>query len=314
MGNHPGGYDVIFPDSMEPMHPDGKPGLAGLVIRPPEAGEIERTLYLFRHGLLRPQSRFLVAVRSRPVQRLVAAAAWWSEGTVARFHLVCPPGVANPEVCGPLVKQVAACARAAGLKKLQYADLLAGDDAWRQLLVQNEFAPQGLNRFFEAGCIGARDRVMRLFEKHRSVLPLGWRTESIRHHSPQTALELVALHGLLPPAELDLYWQRNFPGGFEPEASSFLLAGTNRIGVLLTRASHDTFFVDVRIVQIENRQLRALGNLMLLHHLAASWDPNGPICRLQFHGGGAEHRETANVAFRMGGRELPARHIYAKAL
>jgi hypothetical protein len=296
------------------MRHAGKQALADLVVRPPEAGEMERAVYLFRHGLLRPQSQIVVASRGQPVQRLVAAAAWWCEGSIARFHLVCQAGVTDSEVCGPLVHQVAASAHAAGMQKLQYADLLVKDDVWCQRLVENGFAQQGPNRFFEARCTEARDRVMRLFEKHQAALPPGWRTESIRNHPAQTAAELVARHGLLPPSELDLYWQGNFPGGFDPDASSFLLENTNRIGVLLTRASQDTYFVDVRIVQIENRQLRALGNLMLLHHLAARWDQNGPICRLQFHGGGMEHRETANLAFRMRGRELPTRHIYAKAL
>jgi len=299
---------------MENMPHAEAPGLADLVIRPPVAGEMERTRYLFRHGLLRPQSRFLVAARSQPVQRLVAAAAWWCEGTVARFHLVCQPGVAGSEVGSSLVNQVAEHSRATGMKKLQYADLLAGENTWRELLVEHGFAPQWSNRFFEARCTEARDRVMRLFARHRAALPPGWRTESIRHHSAQTAAELVALHGLLPPAELELYWQSTFPGGFDTDASSFLLEDANRIGVFLTRASHDTFFVDVRIVQVENRQLRALGNLMLLHHFATHWDPNGPIGRLQFHGGEAEHRETANLAVRMGGKEMPSRHIYAKAL
>jgi hypothetical protein len=83
---------------------------------------------------------------------------------------------------------------------------------------------------------------------------------------------------------------------------------------LLTRVVGDTFFVDVRVVNIENRYLRALGNLLLFHHMTERWNAAGPVIRLQFHGGAAEHRETANLALRMGGRELPSRHIYAKTL
>ena len=288
--------------------------VADLIIRPPTGTETARAAYLFRHGLLRPQSRLLVALRSQPVERFVAAAAWWTEGAVARFHAVCQPGVASSEVSGSLISQVADAARRAGMQRLQYADLLANTDAWRQILIENGFEPLGTNRFFEASCPDAYARVMRLFEQHQSDIPADWHTESIRHHSPQLALDLIGEHGLLPSAELDCYWHAEGTGGFDLDVSSFLLDGGHPVGVFLTRVSQDTFFVDVRVVRIKNRLLRALGNLILFHHTASRWDPAGPLRRLQFHGGQAEHRETANLAFRTGGHELPPRHIYAKNL
>jgi hypothetical protein len=65
-------------------------------------------------------------------------------------------------------------------------------------------------------------------------------------------------------------------------------------------------------VKLENRRERALGNIALLHHIAARRDPYGPIKWLRFRAGEIEHRETANLAIRMGGRELLPRHVFAK--
>ena len=40
--------------------------------------------------------------------------------------------------------------------------------------------------------------------------------------------------------------------------------------------------------------------------------PTGVIRRLQFRGGEMEHRETANLALRMAGKEMPPRHVFAR--
>src|ERR1039458_5066856 len=62
-------------------------------IREPAPEEVERVLHLFRNVPLPPEARLLAAVRSRPVERFIAAAAWWPEGTVGRFQLACQAGV-----------------------------------------------------------------------------------------------------------------------------------------------------------------------------------------------------------------------------
>ncbi len=283
-----------------------------LVVREPGATELARVRYFFRNHMLLPQSRILVAVRRQPVERFVAAAAWWAEGTVIRFQLVTPPGVLPLEAFALLISQITELARLAGGQRLHYADVLPADDPICSGLIEHGFAPMGKNRFFEASYAEAWHRVMRLFEKCRPDIPPDWRTESIRNQPPEIVWNLIGQHHLLAATELHYYWQINSPGGMNLDESSILFAGMQPLGTLLIRSGPDTFYIDVRVVHLANRQLRALGNLMLFHHVTAQRPPGGPIRRLQFHGGEAEHRETANLALRMGGRELPPRHIYAK--
>jgi len=288
--------------------------MTDLIIREPDVAEWDRVIYFFRNHMLLPQSRILVALRRQPVERFVAAAAWWTEGSAVRFQLVCQPGTAHPEIFALLINRVMESARLAGRQRIQYADVLTDDDATCNILKEYGFAPLGKNRFFEASYEDAWQRAMHLFEKSRPHIPPDWSTEPIRKHRLETVWGLIEKHRLLPATELHYYWQMNSPGGLDLDASSILFAGAQPIGTMLTRNGQGTFYIDVRVVQVENRRLRALGNLLLFHHIGKRWSPGGQIHRLQFHGGEAEHRETANLAIRMGGRELPSRHIYAKEL
>jgi hypothetical protein len=70
--------------------------------------------------------------------------------------------------------------------------------------------------------------------------------------------------------------------------------------------------VDVRVVKAANRRLRSLGNVLLLYHAARAHGPFYTVDTLCFRGGETEHRETANLAIRMGGRELPCRRVWGK--
>jgi hypothetical protein len=288
--------------------------MTDVVIREPDVAESARVIYFFRNHMLLPQARILVALRRQPVERFVAAAAWWAEGAVIRFQLVCQPGAAHPEVFASLISQVIESARLAGRQQVHYADVLPEDDATCSCLKKHGFTPLGKNRFFEASYADAWHRVMHLFEKCQPDIPPAWRTEPIRSQPPEIAVDLIGNHRLLPATELHYYWQTNSPGGLDLDASSILFDGAQPIGTMLARSGQGTFYIDVRVVRVENRRLRALGNLLLFHHMAQRWQPGGQIKRLQFHGGAAEHRETANLALRMGGRELPSRFIFAKTL
>ncbi|MGA2248513.1 MAG: hypothetical protein ABSH48_26405 [Verrucomicrobiota bacterium] len=288
--------------------------LADVAIREPAVAELNRAVYLFRNVRLRPQARILVAVRSRPVERFVGAAAWWSEGNVGRFQLACPPGVSRDEVCHLLIEQVLQCARIAGMESLQYGELLADTSAWIEFLAGQGFTLLRSERFFEVPALQSWTRTVEAFEKYKSKIPAGWRTESIRHHKPETVFELVAPYRLMPPEELRHYWRADSVFGFEPDLSSTLFDGPRPIGTFLARRMRDALCVDVRVVQAENRLLRSLGNVCLLYHVARRRGPNEGIDQLQFRGGATEHRETANLALRMDGRELPPRHIFSKPL
>jgi hypothetical protein len=288
--------------------------MTDLIVREPDVAELARVAYFFRNHMLLPQAHILMALRCRPVERFVAAAAWWTEGAVVRFQLLCLPGAGHPEIFASLINRVTESARRAGGQRLHYADVLTEDDATADHLKRNGFTPLGKNRFFEARYADAWKRVMHLFEKCRPDLPPDWRTEPIRNHQPEIILDLVGSHRLMSATELHYYWQMNSFGGLELDASSILFDGAQPIGTMLVRTGQGTFYIDVRVVHVENRRLRSLGNLLLFQHGTARWPPGGQFQRLQFHGGEAEHRETANLAIRMGGRELPSRYIFAKPL
>jgi len=289
-------------------------GMTDLIIREPAPNEIPRAAYLFRNSFLRQESRVLVAVRSLPVERFVAGIAWWIEGAFGRFQLATQSGAPNPEAFERLINQVAAFAQKAGLERLQYADLLTDDDQRSNFLRNLGFEPLATDRFFEIACQDVWVRLMPLCDKYEAHFPSDWRTESIRSHPPELVLNLIRDYKLMSADELLRYWNVGPPWGFEPVVSGILFDGVRPIGALLTRAVEDMFFVDVRVVHMENRRLRALGNMLLLRHVALHWKPGGLIQRLQFRGGEIEHRETANLAIRMGGHELPPRYIFAKKL
>jgi hypothetical protein len=291
-----------------------------LAVREPAPGELERVLYLFRNVPFRPQARFLVAVRQHPVERFIAAAAWWPEGTIGRFKLTCQPGVARDKVAGALIQGLADCAREAGLGAIQYAGLLAEDNEWFGILRNDGFQSSHSERSFEVPIGDAWARVLRLYQKHLSQIPPGWRAQPIRTLPPETALELVAPHRLMPPAELLNYWRAESAFGFELDVSCILFDGGRPLGALLCRQIGDSFYIDVRVMREPNPRLRSLGNISMIYqafvayHEAVNSGGKLPVRWLRFRGGAAEHRETASFAQRMGGRERARGHLMSLEL
>jgi hypothetical protein len=286
-----------------------------LTLRGPTPDEAGRIGHFFRNVPLPPGAQILGALRSRPIERFVAVVACWPEGDIVRFRLACQPGVPRSSVAGPLIQRVEAGARAAGVNTIHYAESLADDNEWRPILLEHGFERLHSERFFEVPSLEAWTRVMEIYGKHQVDIPAGWRTESIRQHPPELALEVIGAHHLMPPGELRDCWRADSSAAFELDLSSFLFDGARVIGALLARKLQDALCVDVRVVQVANPRLRALGNACLLHHVASRCDPvNGPVRWLRFRAGEVEHRETANLAFRMKGRELPPRHLFGKKL
>jgi hypothetical protein len=285
-----------------------------LTICEPSAFERGRVRSLFQHLPPPPEAWLLAGVRTVPVRRFVAASAAWMKGEIGQFRLACRPGVGRREVAGPFIFRLEQAARSLGARTLEYADLLADEDELCLLLADWGFARRRSERFFEISTIQAHERVRRMAAHYAERVPKGWRTESIRLHPPETVVGLVARHRLLPLAELQLYWRADFPFGFDLDFSSVLFDGDQPIGTLLLRRSAEAYIVDVRVVVQENPRLRALGNLCLFQHAFERGDPYGSIRCLQFRGGETEHRETANLALRMGGSELPPRRIMGKQL
>jgi hypothetical protein len=289
------------------------PAASDVIIREPVPKEAARIAHFFRGVSLPPGAQFLAAVRTRPIERFVAAVACWPEGNIVRFRLACQPGVTRSSAAGPLINRVEASARAVKADALHFAESLADDSEWCPLLLEHGFERLHSERLFQVPSLEAWTRVMEIFQKYQSRIPAGWRTESIRHHPPELALDVIGEHRLMPPQELRDCWRPDSPTAFELDLSSFLFDGRHCMGALLTRWVQDALCVDVRVVRLENSRLRALGNACLLHHMASRCDPiKGPVHWLRFRAGEIEHRETANLAFRMKGRELPPRHVFGK--
>jgi hypothetical protein len=284
------------------------------VLREPSAAEVERVVYLFGNAPLIAEARLIAAARSRPVERFIAALAWWPEGKVGRFQLTCRPGVDRVPVAGRLIDQLADSARRAGMETIQCATLLTEDNEWLGILRAHGFECEHSEHSFEVAYRDAWLRVMKLHQKHRPQIPAGWRTESIRGHPPEAALELIAPHRLMPPAEIRSYWAVNAPSGFEPDLSCLLFNGQRPFGAFLARQLGEGLCIDAQVVRETNPRLRSLGDLFMLYHAAQRVAPDGPIRWIWFRSGQTEHRQTANLARRMGGRELGRSYLMQKKL
>jgi hypothetical protein len=292
------------------------PDSSDLIVREPSPPEVGRALYLFHAVPLPRQARLFVAVKARPLERFVAAAAWWPMGDKLGFRLAVQPGsTARLAACSQLVRQIAACGRALGMGSMRYADLLSDHSEWVPLLKENGFVVLHSERFFEVSARESWARTVEIAERMRDKFPPAWHTESIRQHPPETILDFIDPYHLMPVDEVRDRWRDDCPYGFELDLSAILFDGARPLGAFLMRRKLDVMCVDVRVVQTGNRLLNSLGNVALLRHTAVTYgSARRDINWLQFRGGEMEHRETANLALRMGGHELPPRHIFARSL
>jgi hypothetical protein len=158
------------------------------------------------------------------------------------------------------------------------------------------------------------DRITQLYRKYRSEIPAGWRTDPIRLHAPEVILDLIAPHRLLPPEEVRHAWQATASLGFDLDRSCILFDRERAFGAFLARTVGDVLYVEVQVIHEPNPRLRSLGDICMIHHDTAYLTREGPIHWVQFRSGAAEHRQTANLALRMGGRELPPRHVFSLSI
>ena len=287
---------------------------SGMVLRPPLPHELSRVLYLFRNVRLRAGSHFLVTEKTHPIARFIAAAAWWPEGNLGRFQLACQPGLVGADALSGLIQGVVAAAREAGLEAVHFADLLPEGHPWIVILQAQGFERVRSERSFETASRNTWMRIKRLYDKHRAAIPPGWRTDPIRQHGPEVIMELIAPHRLLPPDEVRQYWQAAAAAGFDLEMSCILFDRDRPFGAFLARRPDEVLYVDVQVVKEPNPRLRSLADLCLVYHVVRQVQPDGPIRRIRFRCGELEHRQTANLAMRMGGRELPRMHVLGKRL
>ena len=287
---------------------------SGTILRQPSADELSRVAYLFRNVRLRAGSRFIVAEKTHPMARFVAAAAWWMEGATGRFQLACQPGLPGTEALSSLIQNVLKAAREAGLEAVHFADLLPEAHPWLEILQTQGFTHVRTERSFETASRNTWMRIKGLYDRHQGAIPAGWRTDPIQLHGPEVILDLIAPHRLLPPDEVRQYWQAAAAAGFDPEMSCILFDQDRPFGAFLARRPADVLYVDVQVVKEPNPRLRSLADLCLVYHVVRRVGPDGPIRLIRFRCGETEHRQTANLAMRMGGHEMPRTHVLGKPL
>lgn len=285
-----------------------------LFVRPPTLGEMPRVMPFFSNDPIRPQAQILVAVKSKPVERFVGALAGWLDGEYGKFLVACLPGTARREAAQALIEQAAARARTSGLRHLMYGKRLPDHDETFALLREHGLFVMRTERFFELGLEAGIARVTQLLDRHRASIPTDWHAESIRHHPPETVLNLIAEYRLMPPDEIRAGWQWGEPDAFHPDFSVILFQKQEAFATLLVRIKGDVAWFDVRVVRHPDPRLAGLANLHLFYHCLKTRDPSNPVRRLQFRSGETEHLETANMARRMGAKEIPPRHVLVLAL
>ncbi len=255
-----------------------------------------------------------MAEKARPIPRFLAAAAWYGDGVTARFQLACLPGAINSGAPGKLIENVVSAAQESGLESIQYAELVPEGHVWMPVLQFHGFERLRSERAFETEGRSTWTRINRLFQRHQSAIPPTWHTDPIRDHAPETILALIAPHRLLPPEEIRHCWEAGAVDGFDLEMSCVLFDGQRPFGAFLTRRLGDILFVDVQVILEPNPRLRSLADLCLVYHVVRRVGPDGPIHWVRFRSGEMEHRQTANLALRMGGREVGRMHVFARRL
>lgn len=282
------------------------------VCRPAHPNETGRAFRIFEAKAVPPFARFLVRVKPTPVERIIGAVAWWRDGEFMKFALARLPGVDVGKVAEPLLKAFdTEIARSSGFMETVYFKPLAETDEWARELVHAGFTLTRPERIFEVPFATTYQRGAAMIRKFERFFPRTWRTESITECAPEVAWPLVAPHRLVTLEALKAGWNSLSADGFHGAFSSILFDGMLPIGAFLVRVNGDRIAVEVRVVNSGNSRLRALGNLALFEHIRRQIDPRSLRVAV-FRGDAKEHLETANMAFRMGGREVARRYVFSK--
>ena len=284
---------------------------ASPVIRAARSDELPRARYLFASVFDRPpaDASFLLALRPRPIERIVATAAWWNEGPSIKFLLAHQPGFSMMEAASVLVPELLSLPELSRLP-LGYGRMLDADEQPAPWFEQHGFSPTLSERVMEVPGVPVYERVGAMYARFRSKLPSTWRTEPIRLHSPDIVWPLVEPYRLIKFETLAQNWLAPNSLGYDAEHSNLLFDGDQLLGALLVRTDPQCLAVDIRVVRPIPTRLRSLANLALFAHIQRVVGPTAWRV-LAFRGDDAEHRETANLGLRMGGREVGKRHTYS---
>lgn len=285
-----------------------------VVVRAAQEVEALRARQLFAGKSDQPpgDASFLIAMKERPVERIVAALVWWHADGAVKFLMAHTPGLGASDASAALVPALEALPELSGVE-LRYGRLLAAEEDVAPWLVEHNYEPTCAERVFEAPSTTVYDRVQCFLARHESDMPETWHTESIRDYTPETVWPLIEPYRLIKFNALQRFWVAPGQFGYDPEYSNILFDAETPLGALLVRNNSICLAVDVRVVNPITPRLRSLANLALFAHISRIASPTTTSIRtLAFRADENEHRETANLARRMGGREVAARHIYAR--
>ena len=285
-----------------------------LLVRRANEKELFRAVQLFASSTDKPaaDAQYLIALKTRPVERIVAALAWWSEPESIRFLIGHHPGVTAEEAAEALVPPFEQISDKPSLD-LKYARLLEENQDCAPWLASHGYQALGTERAFEAPSDTVYERVQTFLARHTNDIPESWHSESIRHHQPETVWPLIEPYRLIHPDTLRRFWNTPGESGYDPDFSNILFDGPTPLGTLLLRNNSICLAVDIRVVNPIAPRLRSLANLALFAHISRVASPESTGIRsLAFRADQREHRETANLAKRMGGREVAVRHIYTR--
>jgi hypothetical protein len=282
-------------------------------IRAARSEELPRARYLFASTFDRPPANasYLLALRARPIERIVATAAWWHEGQTIKFLLAHQPGYAMTDAVSVQVPELLALPELDALP-IGYGRMLDPDEQPAPWFEQHGFSPGMSERVMEVPGVPVYERVGAMYARFHCKIPSTWRTEPICLHSPEIVWPLVEPYRLTKFETLALNWLATDSTGYDKEHSNLLFDGDELLGALLVRTDPHCLAVDIRVVRSIATRMRSLANLALFAHIQRVVGPTEWRV-LAFRGDDAEHRETANLGLRMGGREVGRRHAYTYA-
>lgn len=282
---------------------------ADVMARPATPAEERRAAYLFRNEDEKPpaSARFFVAVRATPVERFVAAAAVWRGKDSTHFLLARQPGMDGPSAADVLIPAL----EHSGARKLRYGRLLAEDEAWVTDLERHGFQRTDKERVFQVSFATLWHRVDHMLRRNASAFPGTWRLVPITGCGPETVWPLVAAFRLISFEDLRRFWQTPSPLGYARDWSVVLFDGSEAIGALLVRRTDRCAAADIRAVKAIPARQRALANLALLSFGHRQTHPDS-IRTAVFRANGTAHRETANLARRLGGTDVRVRYSFLK--
>lgn len=263
-------------------------------------GEILRARSLHGSGVIPEEAEWWVDEGLHPRPRFLASAVVWAGGT--RFLLAVLPGVER-QAAAALLNRVIEESPPAGV--LRFDSLLDPADPFHGMLLQRGFEPVHRVDDFELPVERLRPRLEAVFRRARRRMPQEWQRVPLPARSSAEVRALVVdRFRLMSPLD----FEHKARGGHFDVRSSVLLCSRGRlIGALLIVRGSDALQIAAIAVNLPPGRLRSMANLALLHGSLESRAAEEHLSCYRFQAGQHVHRQTANTALRLGGRQVASR-------